>query len=49
MPLQHFLLELDKYNKEKKAHYKPMHPRMAKVHMQDHDEADHLDNPEPDL
>ena len=41
--------ELDKYNQEKKAQYKPTHPRMAKVHEQDHDEADHQDNPEPDL
>ena len=40
--------ELDKYNQEKKAH-KPTCPRMAKVHEQDHDEADNPDNPEPDL
>ena len=26
------LKELDKYNQEKKAQYKPTHPRMAKVH-----------------
>ena len=37
--------ELDKYNQEKKAQYKPTHPRMAKVHEQDHDDADHPDNP----
>ena len=41
--------ELDKYNQEKKAQYKPTHPRMAKVHEQDHQEADSPDNPEPDL
>ena len=41
--------ELDKYNQEKKAQFKPPHPRMAKVHEQDHDEADHPENPEPDL
>ena len=40
--------ELDKYS-QKRAQYKPTHPRMAKVHKQDHDEADHPDNPEPDL
>ena len=40
---------LDKYNQEKKAQYKPTHPRLAKVHEQDHNEADHPDNPEPDL
>ena len=27
--------ELDKYNQEKKAQYKPTHPRMTKVHEQD--------------
>ena len=31
--------ELDKYNQEKKAQYKPTCPRMAKVHEQDHGEA----------
>ena len=41
--------ELDKCNQEKKAQYKPTCPRMAKVHEQDHDEADNPDNPEPDL
>ena len=40
---------LDKYNQEKKAQYEPTCPRMAKVHEEDHDEADHPDNPEPDL
>ena len=32
-----------------KAQDKPTHPRMAKVHEQDHDEADSPENPEPDL
>ena len=41
--------ELDRYNEEKKAQYKPTCPRMAKVHEQDHDEADHPENPELDL
>ena len=41
--------ELDKYNQEKKAQYKPTNPRMAKVHSQGHDEVDHPDNPVPDL
>ena len=41
--------ELDKYNHEKKAQYKPTHPRMAKVHEQDHEEVDSPDNPKPDL
>ena len=41
--------EIDKYNQEKKAQYKPACPRMAKVHEQDHAEADSPDNPEPDL
>ena len=36
--------DLDKYNQEKKAHYKPTCPRMAKVHEQDHEEADSPDN-----
>ena len=40
---------LDKYNQEKKAQYEPTCPRMAKVHEEDHDEADHPDNPEADL
>ena len=31
---------LDKYNQEKKAQYKPTHPRMARVHEQGHGEAD---------
>ena len=35
--------EFDKYNHENKAQYKPTCPRMAKVHEQDHDEADHPD------
>ena len=41
--------ELDEHNQEKKAQYKGTHPRMAKVHEQDHDEADIPDNSEPDL
>ena len=41
--------ELDMYNQEQKAQYKSTHPRMAKVHEQDHDEADHSEHPEPDL
>ena len=41
--------ELDKYNQRKKVQYKPTCPRMAKVPEQDHDEAGHQDNPEPDL
>ena len=41
--------ELDKYNQEKKAQYKPTCPRLAKVHEQDHEEIDSPDNPEPDL
>ena len=31
--------ELDKYNQEKKAQYKPTHPRMAKVQEQDHEKG----------
>ena len=38
---------LDKYNQKKKAIYRSAHPWMAKVHEQDHDKADHPDNPEP--
>ena len=41
--------EQDEYDKDKKAQYKPTCPRMAKVHEQDHDEAEIPDNPEPDL
>ena len=41
--------ELDKYNREKKAQYKPTHPTMAKVHEQENEEVDSPDNPEPDL
>ena len=41
--------EVDQYNQEKKAQYKPTCPRMAKAHDQDHEEADSPDNPEPDL
>ena len=41
--------ELDNYNQEKKVLYKLTCSRMAKVHKQDHDEADHPNNPEPDL
>ena len=42
--------ELDKYNQDKKAQYKPTCPKMAKVHEQDHEEVhDSPDHPEPDL
>ena len=41
--------DLIKYNQEKKAQYKHTHPRGAKVHDQDHEEADNPDNPESDL
>ena len=41
--------ELDKYNQDKKAQYKPTCPSMAKLHEQDHEEVDSPDNPEPDL
>ena len=42
--------ELDKYNQDKKAQYKPSHSRMAKVHEQDHEKVDDSpDHPEPDL
>ena len=42
--------ELDKYDQDKKAQYKPTHSRMAKVHAQDHEEVDDSpDHPEPDL
>ena len=41
--------ELNKHNQEKKAQYKPTHPRMAKLHEQDHEALDSPDNPQPDL
>ena len=41
--------ELDKYNQEKKAQYQSTHPSMAKVHEQDHDEAENPGNSEPGL
>ena len=42
--------ELNKYNKDKNAQYKPNHSRMAKVHEQEHEEVDYSpDHPEPDL
>ena len=42
--------ELDKYNQEKKAQYKPSHSRLTKFHEQDHEEVDDSpDHPEPDL
>ena len=41
--------DLDKYNHERKAQYNSTHPRMAKVHEQENDEAENPDNPEPDL
>ena len=40
--------ELDKYIQEK-AQYKSTHPRMAKAHEQEHEEANSSDYPEPDL
>ena len=49
MPSQGIKKGLDKYNQEKKLQYKPTCPRMAKVHQQEHEEADSPDNPEPDL
>ena len=42
-------LKLDKYNKDKKANYKPNSNRMAKVHEHDHGDEDPPDNPESDL
>ena len=41
--------ELDKYNQDKKAQYKPTYLRIAKVHEQDHEAIDSPDHPEPDL
>ena len=41
--------DIDKYNQEKKAQYKPTCPRMAKILEQDHEEADSPNNSEPDL
>ena len=41
--------ELDKYNQGKKSSYKSAHPRVTKVHQQDHDDDDNPDNPEADL
>ena len=42
--------EIDKYNQDKKAQYKPTHSRWAKVHEQDHKESEHSsDHPEPEL
>ena len=42
--------ELDKHNQDKKAQNKPTHPRITKVHEQDHEEVnDTPDHPEPDL
>ena len=41
--------ELDKYNQENKTPHKATFNRTAKVHEQDHEEADSLDNPELDL
>ena len=49
MPSDDVKKELDRYNQENKAQYNSTCPRMAKVHEQDHDEADHLEHPEPDL
>ena len=42
--------ELDKYNQDKKAQYKPTCSRMAKIHEQDYEEVDDSsDHPGPDL
>ena len=41
--------ELDKYNQEKKANYKPNSNRMAKVHEQDHGDEHPHEKAEPDL
>ena len=42
--------ELDKYNQDKKAQYKPTHSRMGKGHEQDYEEVDDSpDHPQPDL
>ena len=42
--------ELDKYNQDKKAQYKPTQSMMGKIHEQDHEEVDDSpDQPEPDL
>ena len=39
--------ELDKYNQDREAQYKPTHARMAKLHEQDHEEVDDSpDHPE---
>ena len=40
---------LDKYNKEKKAQYKPNGNRMAKVHEQDQGDENPPETPKPDL
>ena len=41
--------ELDKYNQNKKAQYKAIHPRMDMVHELDYEENDNRpDHPEPD-
>ena len=43
-------MELDKYNHDMKAQYKPTHTRMAEVREQDHEESDDSpDHPELDL
>ena len=41
--------ELDQYSQEKKAQCTSTHPKLAKVHELDHDEADHPEHPESDL
>ena len=49
MPTDNVKKELDNYDQENMTQYKSSCPRMAKVHEQDHDEADHPEHPEPDL
>ena len=39
--------QLDKYNQEKKIQHKHTYNRIAKVHEQDHKDADAHDNPKP--
>ena len=49
MLCEDFKKELDKYNQERKAQYKPTCSRMARVHEQDHDKVDDSPaHPEPD-
>ena len=39
----------EQVTQKKKAQYKSAHPRMTKVHEQDHDEAETQNNPDPDI